>query len=335
MLEVQSEQSHCRQVEEHHEAQVVNMLLAERAAEEDDEAQVVNMLLAERAAARLVKDFATADRIQSKLKCMGYTVQRGPAAQGIPGSSRKVCSRDAVAPGPEISTLPALLREERMHEYPFVALISELLNLDGRPLDQVHLLNDVQEWRQNMESNNARAYAVRRNIIDTRLKTCGGFHCNAALKYCYLHFLREVVLPLIGDQEGIFYQVDPCFRCHLPGTGYDLVSKHCDADYFHSPNEVNFWVPCTPCFDSNTLFVESAPKRGDFHPWTLGPGQMMQFWGNQCVHYTLPNETDRTRVSFDFRIIPRSLYLESYPMSHRSDGLPRFAPGAYFAAMDP
>lgn len=300
------------------------------------EAELLQTLLEERAAARQVKDFATADRIHEQIRSMGYNIQRGPASGGT-GSVHKIFPDRA--PGPELSTLPASLRSELMHvydtdSYPFAALISQLLDLKGQPLHKLHQMAEVREWHETMQLNDARAYAVRRNVIDARLKQLGGFRGNSALNECYLRFLREIVLPTVGDDAGIFYQIDPCFRCHLPGTGYNLVKKHCDADYFHSPNEINFWVPCTTCFDSNTLFVESVPKKGDFRPWVLEPGQMMRFWGNQCVHYTLPNETDHTRVSFDFRVIPCSHYLDQYPMSHRSDNLPRFAPGAYFARMD-
>jgi hypothetical protein len=36
-------------------------------------------------------------------------------------------------------------------------------------------------------------------------------------------------------------------------------------------------------------------------------GELQLFYGNQCVHYTLPNATDHTRVSIDFRVIPRTV----------------------------
>ena len=37
-------------------------------------------------------------------------------------------------------------------------------------------------------------------------------------------------------------------------------------------------------------------------------GTGLRFWGNQCRHYTDPNRTDSTRVSFDFRVVPRQLW---------------------------
>ena len=62
---------------------------------------------------------------------------------------------------------------------------------------------------------------------------------------------------------------------------------------------------------------------------------MIRFWGHSCSHYTVPNDTDHTRVSIDFRVIPdkNRLYRELYDKSHRRDGLMRFADGAYFESM--
>jgi hypothetical protein len=34
----------------------------------------------------------------------------------------------------------------------------------------------------------------------------------------------------------------------------------------------------------------------------------MRFYGNECMHYTVENTTAVTRVSFDFRVIPASLF---------------------------
>ncbi|KAJ1639956.1 hypothetical protein T492DRAFT_569191, partial [Pavlovales sp. CCMP2436] len=85
---------------------------------------------------------------------------------------------------------------------------------------------------------------------------------------------------------------------------------HRDADYRHLPEELNFWCPLTPVFESNSLYVESAPGLADWHPFTLpapepgGEGSCVAWFGNQCRHFTLPNDTDQTRVSFDSRAVP-------------------------------
>ena len=56
-----------------------------------------------------------------------------------------------------------------------------------------------------------------------------------------------------------------------------------------------------------------------------GVGQCVLFWGNQCLHYTLPNDTDTTRVSIDFRVVPKSYYQTVYKDCLRLDGQPRWS----------
>ena len=124
----------------------------------------------------------------------------------------------------------------------------------------------------------------------------------------YRDFVREVVVPLCGDLEGVVFQCPPTLRVHFPGKA-PTIGMHCDSEYDkHESAEINFWVPLTDVFGSNTLHTESAPGRGDFRPMDMPLGQGLRFNGSLCRHYTLPNETGRTRVSFDFRIIPKSLY---------------------------
>eukprot|EP01051_Picozoa_sp_SAG22_P005069 SAG22_NODE_291_length_12933_cov_5.599657_4_plen_124_part_00 len=95
-------------------------------------------------------------------------------------------------------------------------------------------------------------------------------------------------------------------------------------------NQLNV-LQLTATSGSNTLWTESAPGRGDFRPLALQYGQLHAFYGNKCRHYTLPNHTGTTRISIDFRAIPRPVYYDvRYP-----DGRPRFMLGAYYASFDP
>ena len=49
---------------------------------------------------------------------------------------------------------------------------------------------------------------------------------------------------------------------------------------------INFWLPLTPCFGDASLWAESAPSKGDFHPFEVEPGRAVRFYGNQCLHFT-------------------------------------------------
>ena len=231
--------------------------------------------------------------------------------------------------------------------FPFPSLVADVLGCSEGDLKRLHLLPEVKQWMRGCEANNARAYTVRRNTIDCRFKEAGGFRSSKRLRECYEQFVREVAAPLVAidhhDQHcGLplahpgeastpaCYQRDPNFRAHLAGTGHHLTQRHKDAQYHHQPLELNFWIPLTRAHASNTLFVESAPGAGDFYPFELGPGEGVRFWGHSCEHYTLPNTTADTRVSFDFRFVAPGMYRERYSNSHKSDGTPRFAIGGFF-----
>ena len=71
-------------------------------------------------------------------------------------------------------------------------------------------------------------------------------------------------------------------------------------------------VPMVRVWGSNTLQLESEPGAGDQKPVEMGCGELLRFNGSHCSHHTLPNATDSTRVSFDFRVIPRSFWNDDY-----------------------
>ena len=59
------------------------------------------------------------------------------------------------------------------------------------------------------------------------------------------------------------------------------------------------------------------------------------FFGHQCDHFTFPNQTEHTRLSLDFRVVPRSHFLEHYENSHHRNGQPRFGIDAFYAVLEP
>lgn len=154
----------------------------------------------------------------------------------------------------------------------------------------------------------------------------------------YRRFVCEWVLPQFGNVP-LLYQRKPILRVVLPGS-VPPTQLHCDADYFHDSNEVNYWIPLSKVWGSNTLWSESAPGRGDYMPFEADAGEAVRFYGNRCRHYTLENTSDGTRVSFDFRVIPRHLFVPPSERGHvasltekmsRHALDPTKAPGGYYA----
>ena len=129
---------------------------------------------------------------------------------------------------------------------------------------------------------------------------------------------------------GFVYQRVPSLRVHMPGAR-PLGVPHKDADYFHQPGEVNLWVPLTRCAGTNSLYCESRPGAADYSPFEVEPGEACRFWGNQCMHFTLPNETPTTRVSLDVRVVPMALHVDDWASPK---GRVAFQLGGYYASLD-
>ena len=68
------------------------------------------------------------------------------------------------------------------------------------------------------------------------------------------------------------------------------------------------YMPLTARIDhTNSLYVESEPGREDFRPLALQYGELATFYGVYCCHFAVENLTESTRVSLDFRVVPREL----------------------------
>jgi len=202
--------------------------------------------------------------------------------------------------------LPAEVLNAEVLEYdvtqlPFAELAHEALGTDA--LDKLH---ETREGRIAQEQ-------VPRSPCTFRARWMAYFHNNAEarqrLDATLRHFVQTFVTAALGGRwEQFIYQAEPSLRVHLPHAK-PLGMTHCDADYFHQPAEVNFWIPLVPrVWGTNSLFAESAPGLGDFTPFEAAFGQCVRFYGNRCVHYCVTNVTDVTRVSLDVRVIPTPLY---------------------------
>lgn len=127
---------------------------------------------------------------------------------------------------------------------------------------------------------------------------------NGSLFYdTYKRFIQEVIRP--EYDEPILYQKKPTHRILFLDT--PGVSRfHRDRDYGHSTAEINYFVPQTKAFGTNTVWIESTEGAKDFTPMDVEVGQFARFNGASLEHGAKENKTGKSRVSFDFRIIPFS-----------------------------
>ena len=129
----------------------------------------------------------------------------------------------------------------------------------------------------------------------------------------YERFVREQIRPQYD--EPIYYQRRPSHRLLFADTPGES-RFHRDRDYGHHPAEVNYLLVQTPAFDTNTIWIETEEDRADYAPVTLDVGQYVRFKGVHLKHGARLNTTGRSRVSFDFRVLPAS----QMPAADRSGG---------------
>ena len=168
----------------------------------------------------------------------------------------------------------------------------------------------------------------------------------------YDRLVREVVLPAIAERQRkhldaaetctrqYLYAAFPCARVQQPSR-FHTIRCHVDAMYGHGPCSVNCWLPLT-ALDArglNSLHVESEPGAEDFRPIRARVGEIRVFDGSACAHYTVANESDETRVSLDFRVVPRVLF--AFDAVERNSDRPggkklptRYRVGGYFSAAE-
>ena len=64
-------------------------------------------------------------------------------------------------------------------------------------------------------------------------------------------------------------------------------------------------------YDTNTVQVEKMPLLDEYEPILLNAGETICFNGNKCRHHNKINKTGKTRVSWDFRVLPLNYYNEN------------------------
>ena len=180
------------------------------------------------------------------------------------------------------------LRAELPEEPPLCPTLHHAFRLGGRKIPNA--------WRAVMGSG-------RNRRVIARLLASKPY---AVWLDAYDAWVRAVLWPALGG-GGFYYQRPPTLRVALPSAHQATIGVHRDADYHgHHAAEINFWCPLVPVAGSSALWLESAPELGDFAPRPLDLSSVLRFNGSLCRHYTQPNQSGATRVSFDLRVIPES-----------------------------
>lgn len=203
--------------------------------------------------------------------------------------------------------VPWKLFTYELGDFPFPSLVAETMGID----DLTQLVADLPKrtWQTDQQSPwHAAFYA--------------GFE---RWQSAYEWFVREVVAPRLD--ERCYYQRVPTFRVHLPGN-VAVGEFHTDAQYNHPMGEVSFWLPLTDAYGTCSVWI--ADDNEELRPVIAKPGEVVEFSAVERRHGNWVNETGRSRVSFDFRLLPTRMLptTEGPPTKHT--GL-QFVPGGYYA----
>ena len=129
----------------------------------------------------------------------------------------------------------------------------------------------------------------------------------------YTDFLHDIIKPRF--EEEIVYQVIPTFRVHLPNNiavGEFHKDKHYrNEDWANKVKELNYFLPLTKAYGTNTIWAETQEDLGDFVEMKSDYGECVEWSATKLTHGNKQNITSVTRVSFDFRVIPKPRYIPS------------------------
>lgn len=177
-------------------------------------------------------------------------------------------------------------------EYPFAEVIQEhfdcldLRYLHRKSVEEYELVSRENDWKTEFHE---RFYQIGNKFFDL-----------------YKSFIKNILIPKYD--ESLVYQKIPTFRIHMPNN-LAVGEFHRDSDYGHGEEEINVFLPFTSAYGTNAFWSESKVGLEDYKPQEIKYGQY-GIWNGNLKHGNYPNKTGVSRVSVDFRIIPKSQYRE-------------------------
>jgi len=147
------------------------------------------------------------------------------------------------------------------------------------------------------------------------------------IKPIYENLIKEFI-PKIVLNKPFYYQIIPTFRVGLPGNVF-VGEFHKDSFYNHQKYELNFNLGLANYEGDASLITEIIPDSKDWAKLSCPYGSIFSFDHIDCLHGSKPNTTNKTMVSFDFRLALKEIYFYSEAKSMNMKSL--FIPGGYFS----
>ena len=197
-------------------------------------------------------------------------------------------------------------------EYPFKEVLQELY---GCELSSIH--EHLGKFNQFERANDQSTLAHK--VFYSNF--------NKSIKPIYERFIKKYIVDILSPHQ-FYYQVIPTFRIGLPGNKF-VGEYHKDSFYNHQSYELNFNLGLANYIGQPSLKTEKEPESKEFILLESPYGKIFSFDHIDCLHGSDPNETNKTMVSFDFRLALKELYFDTDASSINL--ATSFVPGYYFS----
>ena len=223
------------------------------------------------------------------------------------------------------------------NKYSFSKIVGQFFGVED--LSRVHLLDEELCSSKKLDQENEANTFFHKKYYE---KLNSGW---PELTNVFSKFVSEEISKII---KGPFlYQTMPSFRVHVPNqTAVSNWHFDTDPNHGHPEWEINVQIALTDSENSSATWVESIPGLGDYAPMNLKEDEYVIFNGNKCMHGNFENKTEKTRVSYDFRVLPcikydvhgkptfvsyRNEYVDNILKGHDCEYVGRFnSPNSYY-----
>lgn len=130
--------------------------------------------------------------------------------------------------------------------------------------------------------------------------------------YDFIFLYHSLILQIknfYNINAELVFQKTPSFRVHLPGN-LAVGEFHTDSKYNHPEGELNVSVPLTDAKPPRAILIQSGGDSNNpvFVDMSCEHGELAVFNGNTLLHGNRVNDSELTRVSFDFRLLTKTDY---------------------------
>jgi sporadic carbohydrate cluster protein (TIGR04323 family) len=202
-----------------------------------------------------------------------------------------------------------LIFDTKQHPFDFIVAecIRKRLAIGDRGNDSRSILSKLHEF-------------AKPNDLDNIYEAIYGLFLTPEFTQPYDNLCGQIIEKIFAGKAA--YQRVPSVRIQIPGR--TSVNYHTDEWYGHGHDVQNFWLPLTSVAGTNSLYVSNEQAsvnitgiirgqknsikemnelaRRACQPLSMKFGEVYYF-NSHVIHGTEKNDTDQTRVSFDFRML--------------------------------